>query len=49
MTDQKKEIAELLAGKVEALTAEEIEGMIEIPPESSMETMHFPASDWRNR
>ena len=42
MTDQKKEIAELLAGKVEALTAEEIEGMIEIPPESSMGDYAFP-------
>ena len=29
MTDQKKEIAELLAGKVEALEAEEIENLID--------------------
>ena len=42
MTDQKKEIAELLAGKVEALEAEEIENMIEIPPEGSMGDYAFP-------
>ncbi len=42
MTDQKKEIAELLAGKVEALEAEEIEKMIEIPPEGSMGDYAFP-------
>ena len=42
MTDQKKEIAELLAGKVEALEAEEIEKMIGIPPEGSMGDYAFP-------
>ena len=42
MIDQKKEIAALLSEKVEALTPEEIESMIEIPPESSMGDYAFP-------
>ncbi len=42
MKDQKKILAELLAGTVEGLSAEEIENMIEVPPESSMGDFAFP-------
>lgn len=42
MTDQKKEIAELLSGMIEGLETEEIEQLIEIPPESKMGDYAFP-------
>ena len=42
MTDQKKEIAALLSDMIEGLTAEDIESMIEIPPESTMGDYAFP-------
>lgn len=42
MTDQKKEIAVLLSGMIEGLETEDIESMIEIPPESAMGDYAFP-------
>lgn len=42
MTDQKKVIAAFLSDMIEGLEAEEIESMIEIPPESTMGDYAFP-------
>ena len=42
MRDVKKEIAELLAAKVESLTAEDIEKLIEIPADAKMGDYAFP-------
>lgn len=42
MTDQKKKLAGLLAGALDDITEEEIEGLIETPPESDMGDYAFP-------
>ena len=42
MTDQKKEIAELLSGMIDGLETGDIESMIEIPPESKLGDYAFP-------
>ena len=42
MTDQKKEIAELLSGMIDSLETGDIESMIEIPPESKLGDYAFP-------
>ena len=45
MTDQKKEIAELLSGMIDGLETGDIESMIEIPPESKLGDYAFPFSE----
>ena len=44
MTDQKKEIAELLSGMIDGLETGDIESMIEIPPAVSYTHLRY-ASD----